>query len=65
MYDCIECHKPIPAGHAVLRGNTEVVNAYHRICHELRGIETATLVATVEGHVGPGSLALRLAMISS
>lgn len=64
-YTCTECRSPIPNGAAVLRGDTHERRAYHRVCYELRGIETATLVASAPGRVQPGSLSLRKAVASA
>lgn len=50
---CTDCKRPIPSGEAKLAGNGRTVNAWHRDCYTLRGIETATLRMTVEAHIRP------------
>lgn len=51
---CTDCHRPIPAGLAVIRTNSRFQRIYlHKDCATLRGIETATLRMTVEAHIRP------------
>ena len=52
-YTCTDCHRPIPTGGAVLRGNGHELNAWHPACFTVHRAVSGIDAPAIAAEVGP------------